>query len=217
MNISCPLCSTSSITLFSKDTRKGLKRDYYRCKDCDLIFVDRKHIISYEKEKARYDSHKNSPKDTGYRKFLSRLMNPMLKEIANGDTGLDFGCGPGPTLSLMFQDLGYSVSIYDPFYAPDKSALEKKYEFITASEVFEHFNNPEKEIDLLWSMLNPGGTLGIMTKLTTTVKSFQRWHYKNDETHICFYSDKTFEWISQRLNAKLSIIGDDVVLLSKEA
>jgi Methyltransferase domain len=215
-NIICPLCSSESTSHMFKDDRKNLIRDYFNCKICDLIFVDEKDQISIENERARYDTHKNSMENSGYVRFLSRLMNPMLEKIKPGDSGLDFGSGPGPTLSLMFKKHGYSVNLYDPFYAPDRSTLNKKYEFIVSSEVFEHLNNPHKEIILLWSILKPGGILGVMTQLSKSVKSFPNWYYKNDDTHISFFSHKTFEWIAKKLDAKLKIIDNDVVLLEKK-
>src|SRR5690606_3632388 len=135
-------------------------------------------------EKAHYDLHQNSPHDPGYRGYLGRLFQPMVKRLAPTASGLDFGCGPGRTLSVMFEESGSRVRLYDPYYARDEQALARSYDFVTATEVVEHFSAAGEELDRLWSLLKPGGCLGIMTKLALDKAAFSRWHYKNDPTHI---------------------------------
>ena len=77
----------------------------------------------------------------------------------------------------MLEDKGHIVEIYDYFYANDKEVLRKKFDFITATEVFEHFRDPGQEIKMLWELLNPEGILGIMTKLLIDQQAFPKWHY----------------------------------------
>jgi 16S rRNA G1207 methylase RsmC len=38
---------------------------------------------------------------------------------------LDFGCGPGPTLSILLAEQGQQVDLYDPFYHDDPSVFAK--------------------------------------------------------------------------------------------
>jgi len=52
---------------------------------------------------------KNSPDDPRYRAFLSRLFIPLNERIAPESCGLDFGSGPGPTLSVMFEEQGHTM------------------------------------------------------------------------------------------------------------
>jgi len=56
--------------------------------------------------------------------------------------------------------------LYDIFYYPEKEPIEKikYYDFITATEVFEHLRNPKKELELLMSLIKTKGWIGIMTK-----------------------------------------------------
>ena len=92
---------------------------------------------------------------------------------------------------------------------------KKKYDFITATEVFEHLRNPIETIELLWQRLKPGGIFGIMTKLVIDKEAFSTWHYITDRTHICFFSVKTFKWLANKLEAKIEFIGNDVIILYK--
>jgi len=107
------------------------------------------------------------------------------------------------------------MAIYDHFYARDPSVLEKQYDFVTATEVVEHLHNPKKELDRLWACLKPGGWLGIMTKLALDREAFARWHYKNDPTHVCFFSRLTFEWLAAQWQAELTFADKDVILFYK--
>lgn len=82
----------------------------------------------------------------GYRRFLARLANPLVERIGAAPlSGLDFGSGLGPTLSVMLTELGYNMAIYDPYFAPNREALEQQYDFVTCTEAIEHFYLPAKE------------------------------------------------------------------------
>ena len=211
-NITCPLCKTGNVCGFFQDKR----RSYMQCRVCGLVFVPSPQFISREEEKKRYDLHQNSPQDPGYRCFLSRLFAPLQQCLAPGSFGLDFGSGPEPTLSLMFEEAGHSMTLFDQFYEPVPSVLEKQYDFITAAEVVEHLRDPEKELERMWACLKPGGRLGIMTRSVVGRDVFPRWHYKNDLTHVCFFSPSTFTWLARKWDAALVILDDDVFLFRKK-
>lgn len=161
---------------------------YNQCGQCALIAMDPYGYLSEEQEKQEYDLHRNNPEDLGYRKFLSRLVIPLLSRLEPDQRkGLDYGCGPGPTLSVMLEEAGCHVSLFDPFYAPSTSVLTGTYDFITCTEVFEHFKNPARELDLLLSLLKPQAYLAVMTKLSTGKTTFSHWHYRFDATHVSFF------------------------------
>jgi SAM-dependent methyltransferase len=208
----CPLCSCREVVDFFEDKY----RNYLRCPCCQLIFVPGKYWLSAENEKATYDLHENDVRDRGYRQFLSRLSTPLLERLGAKQKGLDFGCGPGPTLSVLFAEQGHQMDLYDPFYYNDPRVFEKKYDFICATEVVEHLRDPHRQLAALFMMLKQGGWLGIMTKLVTDKHAFSTWHYIRDMTHICFYSQSTFEYLAQRFNAELNIVANDVILLNKK-
>jgi len=167
-------------------------------------------------EKAEYDKHENQIEDEGYRRFLSRTLEPVAAKVEPNSRGLDFGCGPGPALAQMFRECGFEMSVYDKYYADDESVFDSHYDFVTATEVVEHLKNPMLEIERLWSVLKPLGILAIMTKRVKDLDGFACWHYKNDPTHIIFFHEKTFAWIAKKLDAQLSIESPDVVLLIKK-
>ncbi len=205
----CPLCAGAGINQYYEDKQ----RVYLQCSRCELVHVPAEHWLDAAAERAEYDLHQNSGADPGYRRFLSRLSEPMLERLQPGMAGLDFGCGPGPVLAQMLREQGLQVDLFDPFYFDDPALLRKQYDFITASEVVEHLQRPAEEFERLFCMLRPGGVLGIMTKLVRSPEAFSGWHYIRDLTHIAFYSRRTFEYIAARFGADLSFSGQDVILL----
>ncbi len=164
-------------------------------------------------ERAVYALHDNSPEDQGYRRFLSRGLDPVLARVAPGSPGLDFGSGPGPTLSVMAQEAGHPCAIYDPFFAPAQQVLVPgAYAFVTATEVVEHVARPDRVFAQLFSLLKPGGVLGVMTKRTTTPEAFARWHYITDPTHVAFYGEATLQWLAERFDATVFFPHADVAV-----
>ena len=185
--------------------------------------------LSRQLEKAEYDKHQNAIFDEGYRKFLSRLFDPLSQKLLQKHQsqihqshkqqpkqGLDFGCGPGPALQALFEEAGFIMNTYDIFYQPDESVLSQTYDFITLTEVIEHLGQPQAVLDKLWGLLKPEGYLGVMTKLVKNRETFINWHYKNDQTHISFFSMTTIEYIAQQFDAKLIVVADDAFIFEKQ-
>jgi len=209
--LACPLCGATAAGEFSADKR----RNYLQCRVCCLVFVPASQCLSSEDEKKRYDLHQNSPDDAGYRRFLGRLFFPLHERLAPGSSGLDFGSGPAPTLSRMFEEAGHSMILFDPYYENVPAVLNRQYDFITVSEVVEHLREPGRELDRLWVCLKRGGWLRIMTRFIVDRAVFPRWHYKNDLTHISFFSRAVFTWLAAEWNADVTFPEEDVVLFRK--
>jgi len=210
-SVFCPLCHEEAGNDYYQDQR----RTYFVCRCCHLVFVTSAQYLSEMEEKAAYDHHQNSPTDPDYRRFLSRLFCPMQDRLDLNSHGLDFGSGPGPTLSVMFEEVGHTMTLYDHFYANNPQTLQQPYDFITATEVVEHLHDPGTILWQLWALLKPGGYLGLMTKLARDQEAFATWHYKNDLTHVCFFSRATFEWLAAQWKAELEFFYDDVMVFHK--
>ncbi len=211
---SCPLCQHQHAEHFYTQPSGPLQhRQYWRCEQCWLIFVPPQFQLSLEEEKARYDQHQNDANDLGYRKFLQRLVEPLIARLPAQAQGLDFGSGPGPTLSLMLRDEGFGCIDYDIFYAHYPDRLTTTYDFITSTEVIEHVNQPQQVFEQLLACLNPSGILAIMTQRWLSKERFIRWNYRNDPTHICFFHEQTFHWLAKRYQLSIDYISDDVVIL----
>lgn len=205
----CPLCLTDKAELHFETGEMS----YYRCNKCDFIFVPKNQHLSIEEEKKRYDLHENDPENKGYQAFLNQLLKPLISKLKTGSKGLDYGSGPGPGISKMLKEKKFNVENYDPIYSDSSELLEKSYDFITCTEVVEHFRNPIDDWKQLTGLLKPNGLLGIMTNLTDDCTDFKNWHYRRDDTHISFYSKKTIIWIADKFNLEASFPSKRVILL----
>jgi hypothetical protein len=180
------------------------------------VFVPRLWHLNPEAEKHEYDLHQNDINDSGYREFLRRAYDPIAQHVKKPASGLDFGCGPGPALYAMFCEAGYTMKKFDHFYDNDPSVFDHRFDFITLTEVIEHLREPMAELKRLVAVLNSPGWLLIMTKRVLSREKFEHWHYKNDPTHITFYSMQTFDWLSGEFGLTISEVGKDTVLLHKK-
>jgi len=207
----CPLCNSNVAESFYRDSY----REYLKCGNCDFVFVPKIYHLSEKDERARYDSHNNDPADDRYRNFLSQLLSPLQEKIPKIANGLDFGSGPGPTLSLMLEECGHSVDLYDKFYAKNDVVFENQYDFITASEVVEHLRQPLTELSRLMVLLKSNGVLAIMTHILTPQIDFEQWYYKHDPSHIGFFTENALNYLAEKWQAELYVISERVVIFKK--
>jgi len=207
----CPVCRSPSTRAFAQvDDRR-----YRRCDDCGARFLEPARFPSAAVERAHYLTHRNDPGDPGYRKFLAKLASPLLERLPRGSSGLDYGCGPGPALAAMLREAGHEVALYDPFFRPEPVVLQRTYDFVTCTEVAEHFHRPAEEFDRLDRLLRPGGWLAVMTSFQTDDARFADWHYRRDPTHVVFYREETFRAIAARHGWDCEIPVKDVALMRK--
>lgn len=207
----CPLCQHPDCLPFAQADG----RDYFRCPRCELTFLRPQQLPAPDIERGHYGLHENDPDDPGYRAFLDRLAMPLCEQLEPGSEGLDFGCGPGPALAKMLKERGHHMAVYDPLFAADVSTLDRQYDFVTCTEVVEHFHQPAKEFELLASLVRPGGLLAIMTSLLRDDLDFQKWHYRRDPTHVCFYRPATFVWFAARHKMQISYLDNISAILLK--
>ena len=207
----CPLCHSEPIRqLVVVDSKT-----YWRCDICHLTFLSSESYLSPEDELARYLLHENSPEDSRYRQFLSRLTDHLIPKLQPGMKGLDFGSGPGPALSVMLEEAGFVMDIYDPYFAANTAPLALIYDFITCTETVEHFHQPAKEFHQFDRMLRRDGWLGVMTEMLESDQDFPNWWYHSEPTHVCFYKQETMDWIATQYGWRAEYPKKNVTLFYK--
>lgn len=207
---SCPLCSSKDNELYFKDR----KRKYYQCSNCKLLFVPKVSFLSIDEEKERYETHNNDPYESGYQTFLMKLLKPFSERLTTNMKGLDFGCGPTKTAEVLLGEKGINLNSYDPIFFPVTEYLNETYDFIVASEVVEHFCDPAKDWERMFSMLKAGGTLGVMTSCYPALNRFKLWRYKDDYTHVSFHDQETLQWLAARFKRTLEQVSPTVFFFS---
>lgn len=171
--------------------------------------------LSPDAEHEQYLLHRNDPTDINYRRFLSKLAEPLLEKLKPYSKGLDYGCGPGIALAQMLRDAGHEMNLYDPFFSPDRNPLGDTYDFITCTETAEHFHRPAEEFARFNRMLHHGGWVAVMTCFLTEDEHFVSWHYRRDPTHVVFYRETTLRHVARQLGWSCEIPVKDVALLQK--
>ncbi len=196
-----PNCKICRVVIEKRTVLKN-SRVYYHCDECGFISLDSRLLLSPDEERARYDLHENSLDNSGYLNFLRNFIELAVKPYPVQKI-LDYGSGPNPNLANLLKGLGYEVDIYDPYYAPCNAILEASYDLIVSTETFEHFSDPLKELRFINSLLRPQAYLAIMTSFACSYEDFKAWRYKDDETHIAFYSMQTFQKLTELFSMKV--------------
>ncbi|MDC0035598.1 class I SAM-dependent methyltransferase [Chloroflexi bacterium] len=212
----CSLCLSYQVKLQFVSTRKNLDRRYLTCDFCGLVFVPTCYHLSFNAQRERYLEHNNSPSDPGYREFLSKLKDQITPHLNPGGSGLDYGSGPGPTLSKLLESEGFEMEVFDPIFDNHPEVLEKSYDFIVTTETVEHFVNPNQDFQTLNDLVRPGGWIGVMTSILYENIEFDDWYYRLDPTHVSFYRPSTMEFIGQKWNLKTSSPSDNIYLFQKK-
>ncbi len=194
--MNCLICSSNAI-FYTKDK----KRNYFLCEPCQLIFVPRSELISEADERSRYELHDNDEQNLSYANYLDEICHHIYPLIEKGKNGLDFGSGKSKIMSDLLSQRELTIDSYDIFFHPNEEIWLKKYDFIILSEVIEHLRDPLLTMKNIRSILSGDGKLFIKTNLFEfETQNFLTWYYKNDPTHIQFFSWHALEELGRRFN-----------------
>jgi len=213
----CILCNNSSVfpLEFIKTYKKLGNRSYFRCPECDLIFVPKACHLSHKDEEARYNLHHNTISNEGYVNNFNEIISLFSQYCPDLNSVLDYGCGPGHVLAELLKRNGFECDLFDPIFFPVFPA--RSYDLVISTEVFEHFREVKDELERVISLIRPGGFLAIMTSLHDPISNFEEWWYHSDPTHICFFSMKTFDWISGKYGIKIIYTNlRNIIILKKQ-
>ena len=191
----CPLCSTQA-DFFYHHSKQG--RSFQLCGNCLLVFQEG-GLPSSDEERSRYELHNNSPADSGYRKWLESFIRKAVVPYYQTGNILDFGSGPRPVLSEILEQMGYPVSSYDPYFSPCWPG-EGPFSLILLCEVLEHVYDPVKAFRRLVSAAAGDARLVVRTEFLPSFRAedFGTWWYKEDITHVRFYSELSLRTLGEK-------------------
>lgn len=204
----CLLCKSNKVSLY-RNIKSGT---FFSCDICSVVYRDQKTFLDSTSEKSRYDKHKNDIDDLGFQNSVKPIVKTVLNHYTNEARGLDYGCGNGPVAAALLEKEGFDIALYDPFYAPDKEVLQDTYDFIICNEVIEHFYNPKEEFETFAKLLKPSGLLICGTGILYPTINFDTWFYKNDPTHVIFYTTASLEWIQKELSFSSVSMANNLVV-----
>lgn len=195
-----------------------IKVQYSLCKTCTFINKQDRYYTTYERENEEYNRHNNTLENKGYVEYLQTIIDSFITPLDIKRNILDFGSGPFPAFKILLEKQNYNVYDYDFFYNKNEEYKNHKYQLITVIEVIEHFHNPLKELDILYSLLEEGGYLLIKTGFRNMdIEPFLTWWYRRDITHVSFFNLDVFKEIEKRYNLKRITHNDkDTIILQKQ-
>jgi len=212
---SCRICGSATRSLWDE----GFQVSYHECLLCEFLFLEQKAIPSEEAEKQEYLKHDNHMQNAGYVRYLEDFIQRAVQPFC-GSTGrvLDFGCGPGPVLAQLLRNRGFIVDVYDPFFFPEKVAEGKRYDLITATEVFEHIRKPLQSLQWLKTLLKENGILAIMTLFhPRNDEAFRNWWYRREASHISFYTPVTLSSLANTLGMQVQWTDQEKLFVMKKS
>jgi hypothetical protein len=191
----CPLCGSRGEP-FSHHRKQS--RSFSLCASCGLVFQDG-GLPTQEEERSRYELHNNSPDDPGYRKWLESFVRKAVVPRYSSGRILDFGSGPRPVLSEILEEKGYPVSSYDPFFSPCWPE-DGPFSLILLCEVLEHVYEPVQAFRSLAAAAAADARLAVRTEFlpSSDPEVFAPWWYKEDITHVRFYSPSSLRILGER-------------------
>ena len=158
-------------------------------------------------EKARYALHDNTTANSGYIGFLKETARVIDGLALANPRILDFGSGEHAVLEHLLVEQGISCVSFDPLYDIGRESLDHTYDVVVACEVVEHFRDPSREFELLGRLVKAGGYLIVRTQIRPIASEFSKWWYKEDPTHIMFYSVKTMEFVAGLASGEMRTVG----------
>lgn len=201
----CPICGARGTERLC-DQRQ--QREYRRCRSCGFIHVAPEYQLSSGEEKSRYLQHTNALNDEGYMRFLDRFFkNAVQPYIKTGSTILDFGSGPVPAFSRLLSENGYTVQSYDPLFYPLQNWKNSRFDAIVLIEVLEHLADPVESLKEALRSLKDGGFCILRSNLFDgSLQDFDPWWYRQDPTHISFFTVRAIEELASRLSLEVQAI-----------
>jgi SAM-dependent methyltransferase len=193
----CPACAFPAPGSFAR----GLEgREYFCCPSCALVFLDPAARLAPEKERERYLLHDNGPESPGYAAYLSEFADTAIAPFVPLKSRiLDYGSGPYPLLTRILSERGFDAHAWDPLFSPVPPDPRLTFDLVVAHEVLEHCHRPLDALRDIATKLSPGGVLSLSTLFRPAqAKAFLSWWYRQDSTHLSFFSEECLSDICGR-------------------
>lgn len=197
---------------------------YYKCNDTGFIQTEKPYWLdeAYSSAITKLDIgivYRN----TTLSNFTEDLLLKHFESISNGKF-LDYAGGYG-LFTRMMRDKGFDFYNTDKFcqniFAEFQDLKElngnEKFEMVTAFEVFEHLENPLKEIE---EILSYSDNVFFSTEIIPAgVKTPEDWWYFIPETgqHVSLYSIDSLKFIAKKFDKFFYTDGIKTHLFTKKA
>jgi 2-polyprenyl-3-methyl-5-hydroxy-6-metoxy-1,4-benzoquinol methylase len=205
----CNICGSESAKIFDALILNKHRVDYYQCKRCGFIQTEKPYWLpdAYVSAMTALDvglSYRNVT--------FSQIIPPLLDLFSDSSSSyIDYGGGYGIFVRMM-RDKGYDYYLQD-MYAENLFAKhfeikdyssKKKFKCLTSFEVFEHLQDPVKELDAMFQLAD---TIIFSTELQplASFNAHEDWWYFSPIVgqHISFYTQDSLRVLSEKFKCKL--------------
>jgi len=112
---------------------------------------------------------------------------------------------------------GIKTDSWDPFFHP-APPRKGAYDLVLSIEAAEHFSNPALEFRAIATALKNGGRAVLHTSIAPdNDDDFLQWWYKEDSTHVSFYSALSLRMLAEGASLALEGITDRCFIVMKKA
>lgn len=220
-HMQCKICSSATVVITNKRILNKYDVNYHQCVQCHFIQTDEPFWLEEAYASAITDL------DIGLISrniYLQNTIPPLLDTcFPTASAMLDYGGGYGMFVRMM-RDKGYNFYRQDNFcenlfanYFDLADSPDKKFDVLTAFEVFEHLADPVNETQ---KMLDLAGNIIFSTLLIPgNVKDFDDWWYVSPliGQHIAFYDKKTLLVLADKFGKKLYSNNENLHIFSSRS
>jgi hypothetical protein len=216
--MNCKICAAESHPAFQAVLLHKYTVQYYQCPKCGFLQTEPPTWLA-----EAYQSPINF-NDTGLitRNLLLSLKSALIIQFLFDRRAkfIDYAGGWG-ILTRLMRDIGFDYYWFDE-YTKNEAArgfdadLTARYEMATVFEAFEHFEQPNAEIDKLFRLTD--SILFSTTLLPEPMPQPGGWWYYGFEhgQHIAFYTRGTFQKIAEQFSCRYITDGKYLHLLTKK-
>lgn len=207
MTTECLICRSSSES-FAKATILGkYDIEYFRCRDCHFVQTEEPYWLDEAYSEAIVSS------DVGLisrNERFARISDRVLRFIyPTAIRCVDYGGGYG-MFTRMMRDRGHHFLHRDPFcrnlFASgwEAEASSDGFDLLTAFEVFEHFTDPHKDLQILDATAEHWLVSTEPTPVPTPLPD-QWWYYVLDGgQHTCLWSTRALQSVASHYGRHLT-------------
>jgi 2-polyprenyl-3-methyl-5-hydroxy-6-metoxy-1,4-benzoquinol methylase len=219
--MNCKICNSPVVPFYKGNILNKYEVEYFRCNACGFIQTEEPYWLKEAYNDAIADLDIGLlDRNIAFSELVEKL---ILAFYPNSKHYLDYGGGYGLFVRRM-RDKGFAF-YRDDIYCENifakhfdlKDAPVKKFDTVTAFEVFEHLNEPLVDIG---KMLELGDSIFFSTILAPgTAKEFDEWWYRAPLSgqHIAFYTLDSLKTIAKKFDKKLYSNGTNFHILSNVA
>ncbi|HSM93631.1 MAG TPA: class I SAM-dependent methyltransferase [Anaeromyxobacteraceae bacterium] len=217
----CKTCGASSRFVFTKTILSKYDVAFFQCRDCGFMQTERPYWLQ-----ETYGSSSDAF-DTGLvarplafgdvtEQLIMRCFDPAGRFV-------DYGGAHGVFVRHM-RDKGFDFYRYDKyaenifaryFDVSDLPRKERNFELLTSFEVFEHFEDPIKELEELFS-LSKNLLFSTFLQPRADASELREWWYLAElhGQHISFYTEKALRSLAERFGCYFHSNGCDLHLFT---